>query len=109
MDLGAENTYSHCLLSIDNSADNWYTWFILIIGGLCYLVATPLWWGWSLCDIPLKVQHIQKLWHFAENCDYGTLKDEMIRDRLRSCRHTKHVLSQQPQLEANLTLEEVKA
>ena len=32
----------------------------------------------------------------------------MIRDRLRSCKHTKHVLSQQPQLEANLTLDEAK-
>jgi len=32
----------------------------------------------------------------------------MICDRLRSCKHTKHVFSQQPQLEANLTLDEAK-
>jgi len=32
----------------------------------------------------------------------------MIRDRLRSCKHLKHVLLQQPQLEANLTLDEAK-
>jgi len=53
-------------------------------------------------------QYTTELYHFAENCEYGTLKDEMIRDCLRSCRHMKHVLLQQPQLEANLTLDEAK-
>ena len=53
-------------------------------------------------------QYITELYRFAENCEYSTLKDEMICDRLRSCKHTKHVLSQQPQLEANLTLDEAK-
>ena len=28
-------------------------------------------------------QYITELYHFAENCENGTLKDEMIRDRLR--------------------------
>jgi len=53
-------------------------------------------------------QYVTELYRFAENCEYSTLKDEMIRDRLRSCKHTKHVLLQQPQLEANLTLDEAK-
>ena len=48
-------------------------------------------------------QYITELYRFAENCEYSTLKDKMIRDHLRSCKHTKHVFSQQPQLEANLT------
>ena len=29
-------------------------------------------------------QYITELYRFAENCEYGTLKDEMIHDRLRS-------------------------
>ena len=48
-------------------------------------------------------QYITELYRFAENCEYSTLKEKMIRDRLRSCKHMKHVFSQQPQLEANLT------
>ena len=53
-------------------------------------------------------QYITELYHFVENCEYSSVKDEMIRDRLHSCKHSKHVLSQQPQLEANLTLDEAK-
>ena len=53
-------------------------------------------------------QYITELYHFVENCEYSSVKDEMIRERLHSCKHSKHVLSQQPQLEANLTLDEAK-
>jgi len=38
-------------------------------------------------------QYITELYRFAENCEYGTLKDETIRDHISSCRHKKHVLT----------------
>ena len=44
-------------------------------------------------------QYIMELYRLAENCDYGPLKDEMIRDA---------TLSQQLQLDAELTLDKAK-
>ena len=52
-------------------------------------------------------QYIMELYRLAENCDYGGLKDEMIRDRLVvGIRDT--ALSQQLQLNAELTLDKAK-
>ena len=52
-------------------------------------------------------QYIMELYRLAESCDYGDLKDEMIRDRLvMGIRDA--VLSQQLQLNADLTLEKAK-
>ena len=48
-----------------------------------------------------------ELYRLAEICDYGALRDEMIRDRLLvGIRDT--ALSQQLQLDAELTLEKAK-
>ena len=52
-------------------------------------------------------QYIMELYRLAERCDYGALRDEMIRDRLLvGIRDT--ALSQQLQLDAELTLEKAK-
>ena len=52
-------------------------------------------------------QHIMELYALAENCDYSNLKEEMIWDRLVvGIRDTG--LSQQLQLDAELTLEKAK-
>ena len=52
-------------------------------------------------------QYIMELYRLAEICDYGALRDEMIRDRLLvGIRDT--ALSQQLQLDAELTLEKAK-
>ena len=48
-----------------------------------------------------------ELYRLAENCDYGALKEEMIRDRLVvGIRDAS--LSQQLQLDSELTLEKTK-
>ena len=52
-------------------------------------------------------QYIMELYRLAESCDYGDLKDEMIRDRL-VVGIRDAVLSQQLQLDAELTLETAK-
>ena len=52
-------------------------------------------------------QYIMELYRLAESCDYGDLKDEMIRDRLVVVVRDA-VLSQQLQLDADLTLETAK-
>ena len=52
-------------------------------------------------------QYIMELYRLAENCDYGGLKDEMIRDRVVvGIRDT--ALSQQLQLNAELILDKAK-
>ena len=52
-------------------------------------------------------QYIMELYRLAEICDYGALRDEMIRDRLLvGIRDT--ALSQQLQLDAELTLKKTK-
>ena len=52
-------------------------------------------------------QYIMELYRLAESCDYGDLKDEMIRDRL-VVGIRDAVLSQQLQLDPDLTLEKAK-
>ena len=52
-------------------------------------------------------QYIMELYNLSENCDYGDLKDEMIRDRL-VVGIRDAVLSQQLQLDADLNLEKAK-
>ena len=52
-------------------------------------------------------QYIMELYRLAESCDYGDLKDEMIRDRL-VVGIRDAVLSQLLQLDADLTLETAK-
>ena len=52
-------------------------------------------------------QYIMELYRLAENCDYGPLKDEMIRDRL-VVGIRDAALSQQLQLDAELTLDKAK-
>ena len=52
-------------------------------------------------------KYITELYTLAENCNYGDLRDEMIRDRLVSgIRDT--ALSQQLQLDAELTVDKAK-
>ena len=52
-------------------------------------------------------RYIMELYRLAENCDYGALKEEMIRDRLvMGIRDA--ALSQQIQLDSELTLEKTK-
>ena len=52
-------------------------------------------------------QYIMALYKLAENCDYGDLKEEMIRDRLVvGIRDT--ALSEKMQMDPNLTLETAK-
>lgn len=52
-------------------------------------------------------QYITELYKLAENCKYGEMKEELIRDR--SVVGTKDSkLSEQLQLESNLTLEKAK-
>ena len=52
-------------------------------------------------------QYIAVLYNLAESCEYGALKNEMIRDRLvvgiRDCALSEHL-----QLDANLTLDKAK-
>jgi len=52
-------------------------------------------------------QYIMELYRLADNCDYGALRDEMICDRL-VVGIRDMALSQQLQLEAELTLEKAK-
>ena len=52
-------------------------------------------------------QYIMELYRLAESCDYGDLKDEMIRDRL-VVGIWDAVLSQQLQLDADSMLETAK-
>ena len=52
-------------------------------------------------------QYILELYRLAENCNYGDLKDEMIRDHL-VVGIRDETLSQQLQLDADLTLEKAK-
>lgn len=52
-------------------------------------------------------KYIASLYGLVEHCDYGALKDQMIRDRLVVGIQDKK-LSQQLQLDANLTLEKAK-
>jgi hypothetical protein len=52
-------------------------------------------------------QYIMELYTLAEHCEYGDLKDEMIRDRL-VVGIRDAALSQQLQLDAKLTLETAK-
>ena len=52
-------------------------------------------------------QYIMVLYDLAENCDYGTMKDEMIRDRL-VVGIRDDSLSQKLQMDASLTLEKAK-
>ena len=48
---------------------------------------------------------IQDLHRFAENCEYGTLKDELIRDRI-IVGVLDNTLSDRPQAKSDLTLAE---
>ena len=52
-------------------------------------------------------KYITELYTLAENCNYGAMKDEMIRDRL-VVGIRDSTLSQQLQLDADLTLEKAK-
>ena len=52
-------------------------------------------------------QYITHLYHLAENCDYGELKSEMIRDRL-VVGIKDSALSESLQMDADLTLEKAK-
>ena len=52
-------------------------------------------------------QYIMTLYTLAEPCEYGNLKDEMIRDRL-VVGIRDHALSERLQLDADLTLEKAK-
>ena len=52
-------------------------------------------------------QYIMELYRLAESCDYGALRNEMIRDRL-VVGIRDAALSQQLQLDAELTLEKAK-
>ena len=52
-------------------------------------------------------RYIMELYRLAENCDYGALKEEIIRDRL-VVGIRDAALSQQLQLDSELTLEKTK-
>ena len=52
-------------------------------------------------------QFIMSLYQFVEDCEYGTLKDQMIRDRIVVGIRDK-ALSQHLQLDPDLTLEKAK-
>ena len=57
-------------------------------------------------DGEMSEQFIVDLYRIAENCNYGDLKEEMIRDRLVGIKDM--ALSQQLQLDPELTLEKAK-
>ena len=52
-------------------------------------------------------QYIMALYELVENCEYGTMKDEMIRDRL-VVGIQDDALSQKLQMDSSLTLETAK-
>ena len=55
----------------------------------------------------LAEQYIMELYRLADNCDYGAMRDEMIRDRLVVGIRDGQ-LSERLQLDAELTLEKAK-
>ena len=55
----------------------------------------------------MSEQYIMELYRLSESCEYGDLKDKMIRDRLVMGIHDA-ALSQQLQLDADLTLDKMK-
>ena len=52
--------------------------------------------------------YIMELHRLAETCNYGDLKDEMIHNRLVVGIHDDDALSQQLEMDAELTLEKAK-
>ena len=52
-------------------------------------------------------QYITSLYNFIEHCEYGTLKEEMIRDQIVVCIRDSS-LSERLQMDESLTLEKAK-
>ena len=59
------------------------------------------------CQGKTAEQYIMALYEVVENCEYGTMKDEMIRDQL-VVGIQDNALSQKLQMDSSLTLEKAK-